>query len=127
MPLASGFLSGKYKPGAVFNDNVRKGHKQEAIDEKLRLVEQIKQNEVPEGVTMAEWALAWNLKNPAVTCVIPGCKNVEQVEVNAKAATQLKRSRGRFPASFFFVWSVITPQIRKSSLFRLDRSIKRNG
>ncbi len=25
VPLASGFLSGKYKPGAVFSDNVRKG------------------------------------------------------------------------------------------------------
>jgi aryl-alcohol dehydrogenase-like predicted oxidoreductase len=35
---------------------------------------------------MATWALAWCLQNPAVTCVIPGCKNVEQVEKNAKAA-----------------------------------------
>lgn len=35
---------------------------------------------------MAQWALAWCLKHPAVTCVIPGCKNVEQVESNAGAA-----------------------------------------
>jgi len=86
VPLASGFLSGKYKPGAVFTDNVRKGRNREEIDEKLRLVEEIQKNEVPAGVNMAEWALAWCLQHPAVTTVIPGCKSVEQVEVNARAA-----------------------------------------
>ncbi|TXC89338.1 aldo/keto reductase [Metabacillus litoralis] len=86
VPLASGFLSGKYQPGASFNDVVRKRHQQEVIDEKLRLVEKIKREEVPEGVNMATWALAWCLQHPAVTTVIPGCKNPEQVEANAKAA-----------------------------------------
>jgi myo-inositol catabolism protein IolS len=38
---------------------------------------------------MAQWALAWCLKHPAVTLVIPGSKNVEQVELNAKAAELL--------------------------------------
>jgi len=87
VPLASGFLSGKYSPGAVFSDNVRKGRDRDEVDEKLRLVEEIKQNEVPEGVNMAEWALAWCLQHPAVTTVIPGCKSPEQVEINAKAAS----------------------------------------
>ncbi len=36
---------------------------------------------------MAQWALAWCLKHPAVTTVIPGCKNVKQVESNAAAAS----------------------------------------
>ena len=35
---------------------------------------------------MATWAPAWCLQHPAVTCVIPGCKSVAQVEANAKAA-----------------------------------------
>ncbi|OWA37781.1 aldo/keto reductase [Saccharibacillus sp. O16] len=86
VPLASGFLSGKYKPGAVFEDNVRKGRDRAEVDEKLRQVEQIRMNELPEGMGMAEWALAWCLRNPAVSCVIPGCKSVEQVESNARAA-----------------------------------------
>lgn len=87
VPLASGYLSGKYKPGAVFGqDDVRHRHGQEETAKKLKLVEEIKNNEVPEGVNMAQWALAWCLKHPAVTSVIPGCKNVEQVESNAKAA-----------------------------------------
>lgn len=87
VPLASGFLSGKYKPGAVFVDNVRKGRSRDDVDEKLRLVEQIQQNEVPPGVGMAQWALAWCLQHPAVSCVIPGCKSVEQVEANVEAAS----------------------------------------
>lgn len=86
VPLASGFLSGKYKPGAVFEDNVRKGRDRADIDEKLKQVQEIQNTEVPEGVGMAEWALAWCLKNPTVSCVIPGCKTVEQVESNARAA-----------------------------------------
>jgi aryl-alcohol dehydrogenase-like predicted oxidoreductase len=35
---------------------------------------------------MAQWALAWCLRHDAVTCVIPGCKDVRQVESNAAAA-----------------------------------------
>jgi aryl-alcohol dehydrogenase-like predicted oxidoreductase len=49
-------------------------------------VQEIQQNELPPGVPMATWALAWCLQHPAVTCVIPGCKTVEQVEANAAAA-----------------------------------------
>jgi aryl-alcohol dehydrogenase-like predicted oxidoreductase len=35
---------------------------------------------------MAQWALAWCLKHPAVTAVIPGCKSPAQVRANAAAA-----------------------------------------
>ncbi|MFY0543513.1 aldo/keto reductase [Brevibacillus sp. H7] len=87
VPLASGYLSGKYKPGAEFEANdVRNRHDREQREEKLQLVEKIKRTEVPEGVNMAEWALAWCLQHPAVTCVIPGCKDVDQVQSNARAA-----------------------------------------
>jgi aryl-alcohol dehydrogenase-like predicted oxidoreductase len=41
---------------------------------------------VPPGVPMAKWAMAWCLKNPVVTALIPGCKNPEQVKANASAA-----------------------------------------
>jgi len=86
VPLASGYLSGKYRPGAVFGENdVRNRHDQELTRRKLEQVEEIRRNEVPEGADMAKWALAWCLKHDAVTCVIPGCKNVEQVESNAAA------------------------------------------
>ncbi len=87
VPLASGFLTGKYRPGHQFPEgDVRSGRDQAMIDEKLREVETSARAEVPKGVDMATWALAWVLKHPAVTCVIPGVKSVDQVESNARAA-----------------------------------------
>jgi len=87
VPLASGFLSGKYEPGHRFKEgDVRAGRDRAQVDEKLREVEKIAGAEVPDGVDMAQWALAWCLRHPAVTCVIPGCKNERQVRDNAAAA-----------------------------------------
>jgi aryl-alcohol dehydrogenase-like predicted oxidoreductase len=87
VPLASGYLSGKYKPGATFAGQDHRGkQKAETRDAKLEEAERIIASEVPPGVNPAQWALAWCLKHPAVTSVIPGCKSVEQVEANAAAA-----------------------------------------
>jgi myo-inositol catabolism protein IolS len=88
VPLASGYLSGRYKPGHQFDPNeVRsKWHNADDRNRKLAEVEQIRQTELPPGMDMAQWALAWCLQHPAVTCVIPGCKSVEQVRSNAAAA-----------------------------------------
>jgi aryl-alcohol dehydrogenase-like predicted oxidoreductase len=40
---------------------------------------------VPNGATMAEFALRWILMHPEVTCAIPGARNAEQVEGNVRA------------------------------------------
>ena len=91
VPLASGFLSGKYTKKTRFPQTDMRAVWQ-SEQERQRLIEgaeQIKKTEVPEGVPMAQWALAWSLRHPAVTCVIPGCKNVAQVESNAEAADLL--------------------------------------
>jgi len=87
VPLASGFLSGKYNKDAKFaGTDVRSSwHDQDEWQEIYKEAANFK-NEVPKGVSMAHWALAWCLQHPAVTCVIPGCKTVEQVESNALAA-----------------------------------------
>ena len=87
VPLASGFLSGKYGRDATFSEtDVRAVWQSE--EKRRDYAEQVEQlrTEVPEGVPMAQWALAWCLRHPAVTCVIPGCKDVAQVESNARAA-----------------------------------------
>ena len=88
VPLASGYLSGKYAPGATFADNDVRGkwHDPQETLGYLKEVERIAKEELPAGVPMARWALAWCLQHPAVTCVIPGCKNAEQVHENAAAA-----------------------------------------
>jgi myo-inositol catabolism protein IolS len=87
VPLASGLLSGKYKPGAVFPEgDVRAKWKDPNLDAKLQQVQEIAKTEVPVGVDMASWALAWCLQHAAVTAVIPGCKSEKQLEQNAAAA-----------------------------------------
>jgi aryl-alcohol dehydrogenase-like predicted oxidoreductase len=87
VPLASGYLSGKYKPGATFESGDVRSHWRPAdLDQKLAEVQRIARDEVPSGVAMATWALAWCLTHPAVTSVIPGCKDVKQVQANAAAA-----------------------------------------
>ena len=93
VPLASGYLSGKYKPGAVFGStDVRHRHDAEGTRLKLQEVERIQREEVPQGTDMASWALAWCLKHPAVTAVIPGCKDPAQVESNARSAELIEEA-----------------------------------
>lgn len=90
VPLASGYLTGKYKAGDTFDSNdVRSRHNKEEQMKKLNEVESILKEEVPSGVDMATWALGWCLKNAHVTTVIPGCKSPEQVRKNAQAAALL--------------------------------------
>ena len=87
LPLASGYLSGKYQPDAKFADNdVRSKHDDEGRRQKIEEAMRIQREEVPEGVPMAPWALAWCLQHDAVTCVIPGCKSADQARDNAAAA-----------------------------------------
>lgn len=89
VPLASGYLTGKYKPGHEFPvDEMRgKWHESDLRDHWLAEVEKIERTEVPAGKLMVHWAIAWCLKHPAVTCVIPGAKNADQVRSNAAAVS----------------------------------------
>jgi aryl-alcohol dehydrogenase-like predicted oxidoreductase len=49
---------------------------------------------VPEGHTLAQFALRWILMHPAVSCTIPGGKNPAQVEDNVAAAEMPPLSDG---------------------------------
>lgn len=87
VPLASGLLTGKFFPGVTFPANdVRARVPAEAMQRDLAEVERIRRDEVPAGMSMAHWAIAWCLKSPLVSAVIPGCKNADQVRSNAAAA-----------------------------------------
>src|ERR1051326_596691 len=92
VPLASGLLTGKFRPGAVFNaTDVRATFDPQKMQNDLAEVERLRQTEIPSGIPMGQWALAWCLKNPLVSSVIPGCKDPAQVEANAKAAELLQK------------------------------------
>jgi aryl-alcohol dehydrogenase-like predicted oxidoreductase len=87
VPLASGLLSGKYSPGTKFPvTEVRGSFDAKKLDRDLDEVGRIRRTEVPAGIPMAQWALAWCLKSPLVSAVIPGCKDANQVRSNAAAA-----------------------------------------
>lgn len=87
-PLANGMLSGRYRPGGwvTSSDDWRSRGDREQADAALREVADIEASEVPGDVPLAQWAVAWPLRHPAVTAVIPGCRTVEQLEGNAAAA-----------------------------------------
>ncbi|MGN6758039.1 MAG: aldo/keto reductase [Thermomicrobiales bacterium] len=88
-PIAQGVLAGKFTPETRFDDSVRAGWNEGAAHEqflrRLGQVEQIRFLERPDR-PLAEAALQWVLANPAVTCAIPGAKNVAQISSNAHAA-----------------------------------------
>ena len=87
VPLASGLLSGKYRADVVFAANDwRSTFDAERLSRDVTEVERIRQTEVPAGMTLAQWALAWCLKHPVVSALIPGCKDPAQVTANAAAA-----------------------------------------
>ena len=98
VPLASGMLTGRMTRDTTFSpDDHRAFNRQgEAFDRGetfsgvdfqtgLEAVEQLRPL-VPEGMTMAQFALRWILMADAVTCTIPGAKRPAQVEENVRAA-----------------------------------------
>ena len=92
VPLASGLLSGKYRPGATFLPNdVRATFDPARLRDDLAEAQRLAQAEVPPGVPMAQWALAWCLNNPLVSAAIPGCKDPAQVAENAAAVQLVER------------------------------------
>ena len=98
VPLSSGMLTGKMTAESSFEpDDHRAFNRQgesfdrgetfsgvdyqaglEAVDELRTLL--------PEGMTMAQFALRWILMFDAVSCVIPGARRPSQAEDNALAA-----------------------------------------
>lgn len=98
VPLASGLLSGKMTRTTTFPADDHRSYNRhgEAFDvgetfagvgfeEGLAATEELARL-VPEGVTMAQFALRWILMFDAVSTVIPGAKTPEQAAQNAAAA-----------------------------------------
>jgi len=80
-------LSGKYRADAAFPaQDWRSTLDADKLRRDLAEVERIRQSELPAGMAMAQWALAWCLQHPAVSTVIPGCMSPAQVAANAAAA-----------------------------------------
>ena len=98
VPLASGMLSGKFKPDTKFEatDHRQFNRHGEAFDvgetfagvpyeDGLAAVEEIRPL-APAGATLAQMALRWTLMDEAISVVIPGAKTPEQARANIEAA-----------------------------------------
>jgi len=87
VPLASGFLTGKYGPDVVFADNDHRSRlSREKIEWSARQAENLRQLTADGSRTMVQLALQFCLTNPAVSVVIPGAKTPEQLRQNVKAS-----------------------------------------
>ncbi len=98
VPLASGMLTGKFRPQTQFAQNDHRNFNRHGksfdqgetfsgvdYDSGLQAVEQLR-SLVPPGASMAQLALRWILMFPEVTAAIPGAKTPQQAEDNVQAA-----------------------------------------
>ena len=93
-PLAQGVLTGKYLPGGntppdsrAANDAINGFLNQEWLQPKvLEAVQALRPLAARAGLTLAQFALAWVLRQPDVAAAITGASRPEQVDENAAAS-----------------------------------------
>ncbi len=98
LPLSSGLLTGRMTRDTQFEATDHRNYNRngEAFDRGetfsgvdfetgLAFVDALRPL-VPPSASLSQFALQWILSHPAVACVIPGAKSVQQVEQNAAAA-----------------------------------------
>jgi len=84
--MASGLLTGamtRERISKLPKDDWRKGHadfNEPYLSRNLALVERVQQIAKHHGGSPGEVAIAWTLKNPAVTGAIVGARNAKQAE-----------------------------------------------
>jgi voltage-dependent potassium channel beta subunit len=95
-PLASGMLTGKYNDGIPAGSRgTLKGYEwlKPALTDPQKIDKARKLGPIAAdlGISMAQMALAWCLKNPHVSSVITGASRVEQVHENMKALDAVEK------------------------------------
>jgi L-glyceraldehyde 3-phosphate reductase len=95
-PLAQGLLSGRYLAGVPADSRASKPHgflRPEALTE-ARLAQLARLNEIAggRGQTLAQLAIAWVLRQSAMTSALVGASRVSQLEENVAALDRLALS-----------------------------------
>jgi aryl-alcohol dehydrogenase-like predicted oxidoreductase len=91
-PLGQGVLTGKYKPGEPPPADTRMGNDmgwamdRYRSDEVLEAVQRLRPIAEGLGITMAQLALAWVLREPNIASAIIGASRPQQVDDNAAAS-----------------------------------------
>jgi aryl-alcohol dehydrogenase-like predicted oxidoreductase len=89
-PLAEGVLTGKYAPGAAAGEGTRASARGELMEylgaDVLERVQRLRPIADGLGLTMAQLALAWILREPNVASAIVGASRPEQLHDNVAAS-----------------------------------------
>ena len=95
-PLAQGLLTSKYLKGVPEHSRVKAENSslpRKFLSEKnLKCVRALSQIAKGRGQTLAQMALAWALRSPAVTSALIGARNVEQLDDSLDALKNLEFS-----------------------------------
>jgi aryl-alcohol dehydrogenase-like predicted oxidoreductase len=123
VPLASGLLSGRYDEHTTFPENDHRNYNRHGeafdvgetfsgvdYDTGLEVVRRLRPL-VPEGASMAQFALRWVLDQPGVTVVIPGARNPSQARANAAAEAVAPLPPATLDAVRAVYDEVVRPQI----------------
>lgn len=100
-PLGAGFLTGKYRKGGAIPAGTRfdvaPAHQDVYFsDENFAIVENLRGQSEASGHSMVQLALAWAISQPAITSVLIGARNENQVD-QAFAAERLASSADMQP------------------------------
>ena len=99
LPLASGILTGKYQADYKFDDSDHRHFNRDgahfSVGETFSGIEQAKavalleeiKPFVPEGWSLADFALRWILDHDAVSTIIAGCSHPDQIDRNVRASS----------------------------------------
>src|SRR5690606_5232404 len=87
-PMERGLLTGKMKPGHVFEAGDHRAGLYFFKDENLRrtnvFLESIKPLAAEKGISLGQLVLLWTLEQPGITIALVGARNAEQAIQNAK-------------------------------------------
>lgn len=93
-PLAQGLLTGRYLNGIPEDSRAHRSDSpflsEDRVKETLGKVCQLNDVAKDRGQTLAEMALAWNLRQPTIASVLIGASRVSQLEDNLKALDNLE-------------------------------------
>lgn len=88
-PLAQGLLTDRYLKGIPPDSRAGKGHgflkREQVNDSFLKRSRALNEIAVRRGQSLAQMALAWVLRQPAVTSVLIGASRVDQLDANVAA------------------------------------------
>jgi L-glyceraldehyde 3-phosphate reductase len=101
-PLAQGLLTDRYLDGIPEDSRAAKPHgylsRDDITEERLAKIRNLNEIAQARGQTLAQMALAWNLRHPAMTSVLVGASRTRQIEDNVATLEKLEFTEGELKA-----------------------------